>query len=55
MEHMIESGIVHGLIYRLVWMLSHHMGIGGFFAFALAGIAAVALTRRVLRRRRRAG
>lgn len=55
MEHMIESGIVHGLIYRLIWMLSHHLGIGGMAAVTIASIAAVAITRRMLRRRRRAG
>jgi hypothetical protein len=46
MGHMIESAIVHGLIYRALWQIMRHMGLPGCIAFAIAGIAGVWLYRR---------
>jgi hypothetical protein len=51
LEHMIESAVVHGLIYRVLSSLMRGMGVPGTIAFAVAGIGGVYLYRKYFSRR----
>lgn len=54
MGHMIESAIVHGVIYRVIFEATRRFGLPGCIAFAVAGIAGVAIYRRCFGNDRRA-
>ncbi|TAN03095.1 MAG: hypothetical protein EPN36_13935 [Rhodanobacteraceae bacterium] len=43
MYHMIESSIIHGLIYRLVWGLSRQIGMPATIAVGVLALGLVAL------------
>lgn len=51
MIHMIESALIHGLIYRLLWGLFRSLGLGASVLLTLAAIMAMALLHRLLRPR----
>ena len=57
MWHMIESSLIHGLIYRALWTCMRGLGLHGVLAWAVIGVIGVAIahvvTRRIFGRRRR--
>ena len=57
MFHMIESALIHGLSYRVLWQAMRGLGMHGVLAFAVVGIAGMAIAhflfRRLFRWRRR--
>jgi len=50
MWHMIESSLIHGLIYRALAACIHGLGLHGVFAFAVVGILGVVVAHFAMRR-----
>ena len=53
LEHMVESAVVHGVIYRTLSTVMRGIGIPGTIAFAIAGIGGVYLYRKYFSRSNR--
>jgi hypothetical protein len=50
MFHMIESALIHGLIYRVLWAAMRSLGLHGVIVWAIVGILSLALAHFMLRR-----
>lgn len=50
MWHLIESSLIHGLIYRALSACMHGLGLYGALAFVVVGILGTAVAHVVIRR-----